>query len=135
MDSYDEYYTSESESDSEWEDACEQAVQDQEYDMESRDLLEKMRVHNVGYSPLKGYADGFAQKGWLQPSLRLRDVVRSGKLQSDRVNKEPISAARLEDFLEVATLLVRHHRRRVPGTQSRGYITAVAAEMIRWQLL
>tara|TARA_Y100001958_G_C21202191_1_gene528696 strand:+ start:373 stop:780 length:408 start_codon:yes stop_codon:yes gene_type:complete len=135
MDSYDEYYTSESETDSEWEETCERAVQDQEYDMEARELMEKMRAHNVGYSPLKGYADGFAQRKWLNPSARLKDVVRSGKLQSDRVNKEPISAARIEDFLEIATLFVRHHRRRVPGTQSRGYITAVAAEMIRWQLL
>ena len=134
MDSYDEYST-DSETDSEWEDRCEEALEWQRYDTESRMLTEKLRTLNVGYNPLKGHADGFTQKKWLYPTVVMSDVVRAGKLQSDRVDKPNISEHRINDFLEAAAMLVHHHRRGFPTPSAPGYVRAVAAEMMKWQLL
>jgi hypothetical protein len=133
MDSYDEY--SSSETDSEWEDRCDEAVELQGYDEESSALLEKMRALNVGYNPLKGYPDGFTQKKWLYPTVVMSDVVKAGKLQSGRVEKASISMSRVDDFLEAAEMFIHHHRRGFLVPSVPGYVRAVAAEMIRWQLL
>jgi len=134
MDSYEEYST-ESDTDSEWEDRCEEAVQLQGYDEESSALLESMRALGVGYNPLKGYPDGFTQKKWLYPTVLMSDVVKAGKLQSDRVEKRSIRKERVDDFLEAAEMFIHHHRRGFPVSSAPGYVRAVAAEMIRWQLL
>ena len=134
MDSYDEYST-DSDTDSEWEDRCEECVQLQKYDNESSFLLEKMRALGVGYNPLKGYPDGFTQKKWLYPTVLLSDVVKSGKLQSDRVVKPSIREERVNDFLEAAEMFIEHHRRGFRVPSAPGYVRAVAAEMIKWQLL
>ena len=135
MDSYDEYYTTDSETDSEWEDRCDEAMDLQVYDVEGEVLIEKMRALDVGYNPTKGYPDGFTQKKWLYPTVVMSDVVKHGKLQSDRVEKRCIAQERVRDFLEVAEMFIHHHRRGFPVSSAPGYVRAVAAEMIRWQYL
>ena len=134
MDSYDEY-TTDSETDSEWEDRCDEAIDLQDYDMEGRALSEKMRALDVGYNPMKGFPDGFTQKQWLYPTVLMSDVVKHGKIQGDRVEKRRITKERVDDFVQVAEMFIHHHRRGFPVTYAPGYVRAVAAEMIKWQYL
>lgn len=128
----DSFYEEESSSeDEEWDQSCEQARIDQEYDDESAYLTEKMQELNVGYNPLKGYADGYTIKKWFDGDVRLQDVIRDSRL--NYLKKDKLTAERVENFLECARLYVHHHRRKVPGTVSTKYIQCVAAAMIKWQ--
>ena len=134
MDSMYETDYSSSSDDEEWDQQCEEAVMEQEYDNESQHLMDKLHDLNVGYNPLKGHADGYVQSTWLDAPYRLKDVIQKGRLQHSRfTKKEYMTANRLENFLEAASYYVHHHRRKIPGTTSLQYIQNVAASMIHWQ--
>lgn len=130
----DSFYEESSSEDEEWEQECEQARIDQDYDTETRYITERMHELDVGYNHLKGHADGFAVGKWFDGDVRLQDVIRNSRLNhSNILKKETITADRVENFLECARLCVHHHRRKVPGTVSSKYIQCVAAAMIQWQ--
>ena len=133
MDEYTEDYTSSSE-DEEWDERREEARMEQDYDTESRMITERLRELNVGYNPLKGFADAKTQAEWMKGDVRLRDVLDRGKLKhSNFIHQERLRADRIENFLEAARYMVRHHRKRVPGTTTIKYTSCVAAAMIKWQ--
>ena len=133
MDEYTEDYSSSSE-DEEWDERCEEAVMEQDYDTESRIITDRLHELNVGYNPLKGFADAKTQASWMKGDVRLGDVIDGGKLKHSKFTRqEYICAERIENFLEAARCMVHHHRRRVPGTTSVKYTCCVAAAMIKWQ--
>jgi len=131
MDSYSD--SESSESDEEWDQRCEEAVAEQNDDMESRLISERMHDLNVGYNPLKGYPSGFDTARWFRGDVQLKDVVTNFKLNTSVLKTESMTPDRLENFIDCARMCVHRHRKKVPGTVSTTYIECVAAAMIKWQ--
>ena len=87
MDEYTEDYSSSSE-DEEWDERCEEAVMEQDYDTESRIITDRLHELNVGYNPLKGFADAKTQASWMKGDVRLGDVIDGGKLKHSKFTRQ-----------------------------------------------
>lgn len=109
----------------EWSAKLEKVHNEQTWDEEGQHLLDLMRSLNVGYSPLQGYADGFMQRRWDRPTLRICDVLKPQAPGRPGLN---LTDERINDFVEVATAYAYHYRPRWVSTK---YIHGIAAEMIR----
>ena len=120
-----EYYSSESEFDEEWDEDLENVQFQQRWDEEAHDLMDTMREYDIGYSPTRGYADGFVQKNWDFPKVTLNDVLKPQRPGHPGLH---ITASRLGEFIEVAHAYAKHYR---PNWISNKYICGIAAEMIR----
>lgn len=120
-----EYVSTESSTDSEFEESLEVVALQMRKDQEAEHIMDERR--RLG---LRCVFDGSVVKDWLKGSLTLEDVVCCGRLkkQNSVVLGAPISDERVLEIREFAKILIDHYDE---SLRFRSYIDRVTACIIR----
>ena len=116
--------------DTEFEDALDEMEWEKERDLESEYLSERMRSCRISTSRL----DGHELNRWLRGGTTLEDVVACGRLKKKKstVLLNYISSARVEELRELAREIVFFYE---GGTRLKSYIDRVTACIIEFEYM
>lgn len=125
-----EFFSTVSETDSEFENALDLVEIDKQRDEESEILLERMRECNISMSRL----DGKTINDWLKADLNLDDVIVCGRLKkkNSTLLSGFITEERVEELRELAKEIIHFYD---GGTQFRSYIDRVTACIIQFEYM
>ena len=131
MSSYDDYSTSESETDEEYEQQQEEMEQEMIRDQNGEFLCELMHRNNIR-SPLNGPIDGHMLNECLHPHLKMEDVVYKNFLRYDGqvALHDRITRDRIDEFREVAKVMAHHYYPFCANFSS--YVDGVTAHLIKY---
>lgn len=123
-----EFFSSDSETDTEFEERLDMVERDKQRDEESECLLERMRACNISLSRV----DGSVLNCWLKAGTRLQDIIVCGRLKkkNSTVLLSSISEDRVEEIRELAKILVNFYD---GGAQFKSYIDRVTACIIEFE--
>lgn len=126
-----EYFTSESETDEEYERRLEELECEKKRDEEAHRVWDLMERNNIR-SPLNGPVDGRVLNRWLSPELKMSDVVYKGFLRYDGqvALHERITEERVDEFREAARAVAEHYNPFCSKYSS--YVNGVTAQMIQY---
>ena len=122
--------STESETDTEFEEALDEMEWEKERDLESEYLLERMRSCNISLSRL----DGHELNRWLRGGTTLEDVIACGRLKkkNSTVLLHYISLDRLKELRELAKEIISFYE---GGTHYKKYIDCVTACIIEFEYM
>lgn len=123
-----EFFSTVSETDTEFENALNLVEMEKQRDEESDFLLERMRECNISMSRV----DGNVINRWLKAGLNLEDVIACGRLKkkNSTVLSGFISEERVQELRELAKEIIHFYD---GGTQFRSYIDRVTACIIQFE--
>lgn len=124
-----EYSSTESSTDSEFEEAMDEMERLKLRDVASSDLVDAMRACAIRVSSI----DGSVLNSWLRGEVEMEDVVYHGhlKLKDSTLIKGDISPARVDEFRDLAKKVVEYY---VGGvSHSSSYIDRVTAAIIQFE--
>ncbi len=123
-----EFFSLDSETDSEFEDALDMVEWEIDRDEDSHHLVARMRECKISTWRL----DGHVLNCWLRAATRLEDVIVCGRLKrkNSTVLADFISEARVEELRELARDIVFFYNN---GSQFKSYIDRVTACIISFE--
>lgn len=123
-----EFFSTVSETDTEFEAALDLVEIEKQRDEESEFLLERMRECNISMSRV----DGNAINGWLKADVNLDDVIVCGRLKkkNSTVLSGFISEERVKELRQLAKEIIHFYD---GGTQFKSYIDSVTACIIQFE--
>ena len=123
-----DFFSPESETDSEFEEGLRRVELEKQRDIESEYLLEKMRACDISLWRV----DSNVLNRWLKAETRLEDVIVSGRLKKkdSTVLLNFISDDRVAELRELAKEIVYFYDE---GTQFKSYIDRVTACIIEFE--
>ena len=123
-----EFFSTVSETDTEFEDALDLVEMEKQRDEESEFLLERMRECNISMSRV----DGKTINDWLKADVNLDDVIVCGRLKrrNSTVLSGFISEERVQQLRQLAKEIIHFYE---GGTQFKSYIDSVTACIIQFE--
>lgn len=124
-----EFYTTESVTDSEFEESLDIVEYEKKRDAESEALLEKMRMCNIRMSGI----DGYVLNRWLHGQTTLDEVTQCGRLKKRNscVLMRSIPKERIDELRDLAKTLIEFYHGK--GTHFQSYIDRVTACIIQYE--
>ncbi len=125
-----EFFSTVSETDTEFEDRLELVEMEKQRDEESEYLLDRMRGCNISMYRV----DGNVINRWLKADISLEDVIACGRLKkkNSTVLSGFISEERVQELRELAKEIIHFYD---GGTQFRSYIDRVTACIIQFEYM
>ncbi len=125
-----EFFSTVSETDTEFEDALNLVEMEKQRDEESEYLLDRMRECNISMSRV----DGNVINRWLKAGISLDDVIVCGRLKkkNSTVLSGFICEERVQELRELAKEIIHFYD---GGTQFRSYVDRVAACIIQFEYM
>ena len=123
-----EFFSTVSETDTEFEEALDLVEMEKQRDEESEFLLERMRECNISMSRV----DGKTINDWLKADVNLDDVIVCGRLKrrNSTVLSGFISEERVQQLRQLAKEIIHFYE---GGTQFKSYIDSVTACIIQFE--
>ena len=125
-----EFFSTVSETDTEFEAALDLVEIEKQRDEESEFLLERMRECNISMSRV----DGNTINAWLKADVSLDDVIVCGRLKrrNSTVLSGFISEERVKELRQLAKEIIHFYE---GGTQFKSYIDSVTACIIQFEYM
>ena len=123
-----EFFSTESETDTEFEDSLAHVEWEKERDEQSHFLLERMQACGISMSRV----DGSVIHRWLSGDTTLDDIIVCGRLKrkNSTVLSGYISEDRVNEIRELAKEILHYYD---GGTQFKSYVDRVAASIIEFE--